>query len=256
VIRRAAVAALLIINVVGTAAFVQRWSPDAYWGSIRIIDAAEANGMRAEKPEGVGVGNISEDVEFGPATLDIVGLSPIQRFVGWSKIPVSRSLGGDHTDDLEGTFRERRLFRQIGEERQLNPTIPHNGLGASVIYDGDRYVDRFVSNERCWVYLLYIDVNSRSLAFHKSPSLQSADYRQNESENADNSRPSGHGPIKSIIPLWLRGIVVFGLMMFGAWVGVWSIVFWDSLGLWRWLLSAIGWGIMIGTIVQGLPVRP
>jgi hypothetical protein len=256
VIRRAAVAALLIINVVGTAAFVQRRSPDAHWDSIRIIDAAEANGMRAEKPEVVGIGNISEDIEFGFASLDIIGLSPIQRFVGWSKIPVSRSLDGNYTDDLEGAFRERRLFRQIVEEGQLNPTIHHNGLGTSVIYDGDRYVGRFVSNERCWVYLLYIDVNSRPLAFHKSPSLQSADYRQNESENADNSGPSGHGPIKSIIPLWLRGIVVLGLMMFGARVGVWSIVFWDSLGLWRWLFSALGWAVMIGCIVQGLPVRP
>jgi hypothetical protein len=255
-IRRAAVAALLIINVVGTAAFAQRWSPDAYWGSIRIVDAAEANGMRAAKPEGVGIGNISEDVEFGFAPLDIVGLSPIQRFVGWSKIPVSRSLGGNYTDDLEGTFRERRLFRQIVGEEQLNPTIHHNSLGTSVIYDGDRYVDRLVSNERSWVYLLYIDVNSRPLAFHKSPSLQPADYRQNESENADNFRPSGYGPIKGSNPLWLRGIVVLGLMMFGAWVGVWSIVFWDSLGFWRWLLSATGWAVMIGSIVYGLPIHP
>jgi len=57
-----------------------------------------------------------------------------------------------------------------------------------------------------------------------------------------------HGPIKGIVTL----AIIFG----GAWLGVWSIGFWDSLGLWRWLLSALGWAVMIGGIVQGLPVRP
>jgi hypothetical protein len=87
------------------------------------------------------------------------------------------------------------------------------------------------------------------------PSLNPAHDGQDDSKNSDNARPSDHGPIK--------GIVTIGLIVFGAWLGVWSIVFWDRWGrwgkrwgVWRWIVSALGWAIMVLSIVQGLPIRP
>jgi len=90
--------------------------------------------------------------------------------------------------------------------------------------------------------------DKRPLTLYESASLNSAEDSQNRSKNTYNSGPSDHRRIEAII--------LFSIMSLAALIGVWSIVFWDSLGAWRWLVSALGWAVMIGCLIQGFPIRP
>jgi hypothetical protein len=45
----------------------------------------------------------------------------------------------------------------------------------------------------------------------------------------------------------LGAIFVTGV---GAWVGVWSIVFWDWLGGRRWIISFFGWCLMVAALMS------
>jgi hypothetical protein len=77
--------------------------------------------------------------------------------------------------------------------------------------------------------------------------LKDADYSQNAGENADDPGPSDHSAIK--------GIIFFIIIVFGTWLGVWSAVFWDWLGGWRWVVCAAGFAAVIVSVFQGLPAH-
>jgi hypothetical protein len=85
-------------------------------------------------------------------------------------------------------------------------------------------------------------------ALNESYSLGRTNEREYGGKSAYDSGPSEHGPIKAALLIAVAAL--------GAWIGVWSIVFWDWLRGWRWIVSALGWIVMISCIIQGLSVHP
>ena len=100
------------------------------------------------------------------------------------------------------------------------------------------------------------DVRSFAL-LNEGPFLTYANQCQYGGEKADNPSPSEHRSVKWVGWRWEVGRAIVGwclvaLAFIGALVGVWSVVFWDWLGRWRWFVSSLGWIAFIGGLVQGL----
>jgi hypothetical protein len=87
--------------------------------------------------------------------------------------------------------------------------------------------------------------NERVLAFHESILLKSTNDGQYGSEESNNARPPQHAQIKSVF-----GPCVVALALSGALIGIWSVVFWDWLGRWRWIVSAAGWAFMVASMLM------
>jgi hypothetical protein len=239
-----ALSAVLVIAIVAL----------AYWGAGRVpylgglVDSAEADSFRTEQAVVINKLYKPIDVEFPFPSINGVGLSPIKEWLSsWTDGHIAGMSGRNEAAGCE-VGRKCGHFRQFFPAPELYSDFAHERLGSPCI------VETYVNVERCilsnWerIYPIKLYIDRRPFALDESATLNAADYRQNTSKNSDSGGPSNHGPI--------RGIGLIVLIVLGAWVGVWSIVFWDSLGLWRWLLSAIGWAVMIGSIVQGLPVHP
>ena len=197
---------------------------------------------------------------MGRSFVDVIDLWPSKTLIDWTEVQVSPVLRRDYSAHRKWGFREIRFFGQRCSGPYRNSGLAKKGLGATIVDDADINSDWLVGNDRCRIYSVNLRVDRSALALNESPSLYSADYRENAGKNSNYPSPTDHGPIKGAF--WstfrdaFRGVVTLGLIGFGAWLGVWSLGFWDWLGRWRWLISALGWTVMIGTIVQGLPVYP
>jgi hypothetical protein len=249
--RRAAWAALFVVNVSGLAALAEWRNGQDILFLLRfgIVNPAEANPMRPEYRKIIDVGNIPEYSNLSSTGLNLLDLRPIKG-LGWTELPEAMSsIGWDSSGHVKSSFQK---FRFVGNvqiiEGQLSLPVRHERLGMSFVKDCNGDEDWFVCRNRAWNYCFDIDVECGTLALDESPTLERADSSQDTRKKSYDPGPSDHGPIK--------GTLTLAVIFLGGWLGVWSIGFWDSLGGWRWLLSALGWAAMIGAIVQGLPVRP
>jgi hypothetical protein len=135
--------------------------------------------------------------------------------------------------------------------------LDNKGLGAASIYDLYSDGERLTGGEREWAYLFNVAVEHGSFALNEGPCLTYANQCQYGGEKADNPSPSEHRSVKWVGWRWEVGRAIVGwclvaLAFVGALVGVWSVVFWDRLGRWRWFVSSLGWIALIGGLVQGL----
>jgi len=93
------------------------------------------------------------------------------------------------------------------------------------------------------VELKLSDCYGGSLALNESVSLNTSNNSKNGGEYAYNARPPQQATFK------VFGLFPFFILIASAWLGVWSIVFWDGLGHWRWVVSLLGWSVMVATFV-------
>jgi len=84
--------------------------------------------------------------------------------------------------------------------------------------------------------------NKSALALNKGHYLNESYKGEHAGKDTDNASPFQHSSGKIIFSL-LAIIVAFS----GSMIGVWSIVFWDWLGGWRWMVSAAGWLLMMAS---------
>jgi hypothetical protein len=82
---------------------------------------------------------------------------------------------------------------------------------------------------------------------NESPCLDNADYGQDRRKYANYASP----PENVFVKIWIARAFLC-LALAGSWVGVWSAVFWDGLGRWRWPVSGLGWMLMLLSLFQGL----
>jgi hypothetical protein len=213
-----------------------------------FVSPAEAYYFRSEDAEVVSKFYKAVNIQEEPPSIDFADLSPIESRLDWPDSNVSSITRRDKSTNCKFGVREIGLIGQTCAAPHSNTRFAEKRLRPSAIDQSNINEHRLFGNERDWANPLNLWVNRGAFALDESPTLNTADSSQNNREKSYDTRPVNHGLIK--------GVVTLAIIFLGAWLGVWSIVFWDSLGLWRWLVSAIGWAVMIGTIVQGLPVRP
>lgn len=245
--RRAALAALTIIYVSGIIALVEAGSRGMY-RVVRIIHDAKTDFSRPKDRKVVGISSKPVYVKRDLPAHDLSNLCLCKQTLRWPYQNVTYiSSGHRRFCVVSGRSRISRLLWQCTQMKG-NFFVDNEGLrsaGIGRVYLG---IHRLIGDEWIRRECHNIEKERRTLALNEGQSLNPTDYCQNEGKNANDPSPSDHGPIKGII--WLA------IITFGAWMGVWSIGFWDSLGRWRWLLSALGWAVMIVCLVQGFPGRP
>ena len=221
--RRAAWAALFVINVSGLLT-LQEWRFRQDVGFLlRFINPAETDATRPEYCKIVHISNVPKYSHFSSANLNFLDLRPIKNLAG-AKLPVAVSLVGRNgpIQMVRGVLKGGFVGYVERIEAYFGPSIGYKSLGAPLVKNCDDNGNCFVCNNRIWNYCFDIDIERRAFTLDESPTLNDANYRQNSRENADNASPANHGPIKGLVLLVLIGL--------GTWVGIWSIVFWDPWG--------------------------
>jgi hypothetical protein len=223
-------------------------SPGREWR----VGETESGCPIAKKPESIKIGDISEDGYSERPGLHRTNFGLSNSRLQYDIVSSMENGVGSHR--REG---ERRLVSILNCCWQC--PAPHSDYsayrecgGPPAIFDLKKYTD--IAIPSLWessVDRQAYGRKKRSLALNERPELQKADNRKNRSENPHDSGPSDHGSIRA----WIRWLpILFGVI--GSFVGVWSIVFWDGIGFWRWPLSLAGWAITIWAILQGLSFPP
>jgi hypothetical protein len=85
----------------------------------------------------------------------------------------------------------------------------------------------------------------RPLALYEGPSLYASNDGKDGGEEAHYPRPPNHSDIKFT---WF----LLSCALVSSLLGVWSIAFWDGFGLWRYMISGIGWALMFCFLARAL----
>jgi hypothetical protein len=185
----------------------------------------------------------AENIEFQIAPRDGVDLRPIQGLIKRHRREPF-SLGGNSALGAELVTNKMRLFGQALAYPNIDLSSRYEGLPATSIYEAGLYREGLVSDDRKRGYPVNLNIDGSSLALNERPSLNAPNDSKNRSEHSHHPRPAEHSEIKALALLCLS--------FAGGLLGVWSIVFWDGLGIWKWGVSAFGWITMIACLVQVL----
>ena len=212
------------------------------------IHSAEAYGLRPKETEIIGEPYETIHPKMGNPSIDVVNLRPIESLIYRPEVNVAPTLRWDDAASCKCSCRIIGFVGQGHASPYSDSRFAKKSLCASVVDDADIDGDWLIGDDRSRIDAIKLRIDRSALTLNKSPSLNCPDNCQNNSKDANYASPPDHIPVK--------GIFLLGVLTFGAWIGVWSVAFWDRLGFWRWIVSGLGWAFMVFCIVQGLPIRP
>jgi hypothetical protein len=214
--------------------------------SLWQIQETKANSSRAQQEREVIVEREkSENEHFGIAALDIGKLFWADG--DWLKIVIQGLMKS--FDRRTATNYLERCFAFALIEGIFWQNWLHIYAGQSDSCWASTFI--FESIQKCQFFILgkaafnlkVLNREKGALALNESQQLQSSGNSENSGKKSHDPRPPQHALFKFL------GFGVVSISLLGALVGIWSVVFWDGLGNWRWVVSLVGWLLAVVSVL-------